>query len=524
MAEDLFSSIEHRETLDYFVDFPRRVLGGIVGTGVIGRIGVFTLRKFSGLIGNRFNSFDKELWREYADLLGISPSDAVRSLAYPDTMLYMVGKGTSMMKSIPQVYLGCTSFTAKEKGSRKGTLLHGRNLDFFGGKSWTRDHAIIVSRPKERYASITITADGLYLPGLTSINEAGIAVSLHVLFSREVSLKGEPVLSLVSEVLGKASSIEEAAEVLKSRKTSCGWGIMLSDAKTSETALFEMNGKGSIFKDVTADSFGYVNMCRTNMREDEFVPTYAWVQNNYYRKTRLEELLKKCRRKLDAPNSFTIIGDDYDAGQKRRSVAGSTISNAFTISSAVFDYGSDSLCVGNGTTPAPHGEIYEYSLTDLFSGGTEPVKIHKPKFEQSDASKKYVELGYEYTETRDCSRIAERMRDLADNYGGEFAFPLFTSVCLATMEEYDKALDYIDKALEFKVDNYREGTMKLLKGMYLDRKGDRFAALKIYEDILANHRYPCTTSRTVHYLKTKCPQKDIDKIELNWFISFVVML
>ena len=521
IATALYGQIAHRETLDYFMDFPRMVLGGIMGNNLLGNMGLFALKKLTGLISSKYNKNDLVFWKTYSELLGLDYATVSKSLSYPDMLLYLVGKSGYFISGMPQIFLGCSSLAVK-KGNG---IIHGRNLDFYGGKYWTRDHALIVIKPKDKIGSITLTADGLLLPGLTSINEEGLAISLHVLFTREVSLSGEPVLGIVSDIMGTCRNIADVRSLLETKKTAGGWGILITDGKTGECSVFEMNSKGMSEFKVTENKFSYANMAHTPAKKaDEFVPAYIWVQNNFYRKKRMDDMLSSMWFGVDHIKMFKILGDFYDIGMKKELYAGCTVANSNTISSASFSFADDRIAVADGTTPSTAGDIYDYSISDLFAGKTEPLRVIKPDVPHSEVMETYTLSGCEHSEKHDYEELVSIMSGLKNMKQDEYAFPLFLSVSYAKLGEYAKALEFADETLAHGLDHYREGTVMMMRAMLMDISGRRGEAMKEYEHILKEYRYPCLTRKSLKYYSAPCGQRDLDRMELNWFMSFVLLL
>lgn len=520
IATALFGQLESRETVDYFLDFPRRVLGGMVGNNFLGNMGLYALKKLTSVISSRYNKHDLEFWKYYCTLLGLDYSLTAQSLAYPDMLLYTVGKSGYFISGMPQIFLGCSSLAVK-KGAG---IIHGRNLDFYGGKTWTRDHALIVVKPKGKIGSITLSADGLMLPGLTSINEEGLAVSLHVLFTRSVSLKGEPMLGVVSDLISTCRSVADVRNFLASKKTAAGWGLLITDGKTGDCSVFEISHKGVSEYKVTDSKFSYANMALTPEKKvDEFVPAYIWVQNNYYRKKRMDDMLGSMWFGVDHVKMFKILGDFYDIGVDKNLYAGNTISNSNTISSASFHFAEDRIAVANGTTPAPTGDIYDYSISDLFAGKSEPIRVIKADQPRSEVMETYMLSGCEYSENHNYGELVSIMSGLKQMKQDEYAFPLFLSVSYAKLGEYNRALEFAEETLLHKLDNYREGCVLLICAMLKDVMGRRAAAMQDYTKVLQEYRYPCLSSKSLKYYSTPCRVKDIEKLELNWFMSFVLV-
>ena len=147
--------------------------------------------------------------------------------------------------------MGCTGFWAAPGQTAGGLGLHARNFDgaFF---SWNRYPvlSLIDETPEnaswQRYAAVG-TAGLVYSGGISGMNEAGIAASLHqmstVNFTVGDGSGNFDVAPYVQQrILREARSLDEAVDIARERKHFASWTILVSHAPSGQALRIELNG------------------------------------------------------------------------------------------------------------------------------------------------------------------------------------------------------------------------------------------------------------------------------------------
>ncbi len=177
-----------------------------------------------------------------------APADAGDALADKASL----GKGMQRLASpTRRVGFGCTATGAAPALTEDGFGLHARNFDgaFF---SWNKFPGLFLIDEREtnsawhRYAAIG-TAGLIYSGGISGMNDAGIAASIHQMSTVNYDTgrpgRGYAVAPYLQQrILREAGSLDEAEAVLADAKHFASWTIVVSDAKTGQSARFEING------------------------------------------------------------------------------------------------------------------------------------------------------------------------------------------------------------------------------------------------------------------------------------------
>ncbi len=151
-----------------------------------------------------------------------------------------------------RIDFACTGFAVPGSLTRDGRLLHGRNLD---ADLYQWNKAPVLSLLDEtpgqsgwhKYAAFG-TAGLIYPGGISGLNDAGLAVSLHQLYTTQLESgflfgHGDICPFMQQKVLREAATVDEAVDLVKDSKHFAAWTIFVSDAKTGKARRIELNGE-----------------------------------------------------------------------------------------------------------------------------------------------------------------------------------------------------------------------------------------------------------------------------------------
>ncbi|MEM7498616.1 MAG: C45 family autoproteolytic acyltransferase/hydrolase [Pseudomonadota bacterium] len=187
----------------------------------------------------------KAALRRYAD----TNPDALDDTP-PATLIGLVARHLGSMR----VGQGCTGFAVAPALTAEGLGLHGRSFDgaFF---TWNRHpvvHLVDERGPHDprircRYAALG-TAGLIYPGGISGVNEAGIACSLHQMSTTTFSTgrRGEnrtiaPFLQ--QRILREARTLGDAIRIAEETRHFASWTVLVSDAANGRSLRIELNGR-----------------------------------------------------------------------------------------------------------------------------------------------------------------------------------------------------------------------------------------------------------------------------------------
>ncbi len=146
---------------------------------------------------------------------------------------------------------GCTGFCAGGTFTRDGRHIHGRNFDADLYR-WNAAPLLCLmdetpaNRNWHKYVAFG-TAGLIYPGGISGLNDAGLAVSLHQLSTTRYRsafpfASGDIAPFFEQRLLREAATLDEAADIARNTAHFAAWTVFCSDAKTGEGMRIEVNG------------------------------------------------------------------------------------------------------------------------------------------------------------------------------------------------------------------------------------------------------------------------------------------
>jgi hypothetical protein len=152
-----------------------------------------------------------------------------------------------------RIDFACTGFAVPAALASGGLHLHARNLD---ADLYHWNTAPVLSLIDEtagqpgwhKYAAFG-TAGLIYPGGISGLNDAGFAASLHQMSTTELEsgflgATGDIAPYVQQRMLRECASVDDAIDLAKSTRHFAAWTFFVSDAKTGKAARIEVNGDG----------------------------------------------------------------------------------------------------------------------------------------------------------------------------------------------------------------------------------------------------------------------------------------
>lgn len=136
--------------------------------------------------------------------------------------------------------VGCSSFAAWGEKSEDGSLILGRNFDFYAGDEFAKDKVVAFVNPKEGYPFMMVTWAGM-IGAVSGMNNEGLTVTINAGKSKIPLIAKTPISILTREILQYATTIDEAIAIAKSKKVFVSESIMVSSGKDKKVVLIEVS-------------------------------------------------------------------------------------------------------------------------------------------------------------------------------------------------------------------------------------------------------------------------------------------
>jgi tetratricopeptide (TPR) repeat protein len=433
--------------------------------------------------------FAREAIRGLADGAGMPHEEVVQACSMPDTLLWLVSRIIQLTGSERAVAhrlaleLGCSSAIAWGPATRDGKLLHGRNMDYHGVESWTREPAVIFHEPEEGMRYVSVSAAGVLLGGATAMNEAGLTLAVHQhMFCDATRLGGVPIGIIGDVVMREARSLDDAQRILDAHRHIGCWTYLVADGGRREVLCHEQTPerRTSLRTGPGDSTFRYANI----YLDPELGRTERNLYGSYWRANqgryqRLGERLRDGHGMLDAQGIASILADTgNDECRLHRAIA-----MLMTVASVVFSPEDGVLWVATGETPVSHNRYEPFDLTREDHaperGVLEPATDADPAARA--AFEAYREAYLLYFDRGDVAGARRVMARAVERAPRQALYHVLLGLLAIAEEDASSALASFDQALALgHPDRERIATFHLWRGRALDLLGRRAEAKASY--------------------------------------------
>ena len=190
--------------------------------------------------------------------------------------------------------VGCSSFAAWNEKSEDGSLILGRNFDFYVNDAFAENKIIAFINPKEGHKFMMITWPGM-IGAVSGMNQEGLTITINASKSKIPLIAKTPISILTREILQHAATIDEAVAIAKKRKVFVSESIMVGSANDNKAVLIEVSPKKMDVYDVSNNN---ELICSNHFQGDAFATdkrNQAQIANSHseYRFERMQELLSE---------------------------------------------------------------------------------------------------------------------------------------------------------------------------------------------------------------------------------------
>jgi hypothetical protein len=396
---------------------------------------------FKSIYNNWVDRFYKKTPSTYAKEMAAQaegaeaePGEIRRSLALPDTSAFLVNMPARGFFNT-FVTFGCTSVAKK---SADGTFVYGRNLDFASTTIYDKTPLMAVQIPEEGSSElkhIGFGTDGMQAAGITGVNEAGISFAVHQLMSKDAEKFGVPMFFIGEEVLRKAKTLEEAAEIIKANRPGPLWVFVISDLNKQETWSVEVSASQFDIRKMEGDTFAQTNHVIVGDKNMEMANA-GFLQNSHIRFDKVMETAK-AQKKFTAAEAANLLSFQSDA--KGELSSAHDILKGETIQTVILEAKGGKIDIHTSIDPAPvsSGRYAQFDLKNIFSA---PKKL---SYSISDLSKTPKQKRQNQFKLAKASRLLDLSKydEAAGLFTGQRTIDsgIMRAVSLYNLEKYNEA-------------------------------------------------------------------------------------
>jgi hypothetical protein len=370
------------EILEYYPQMPQKMLHGALPPQLMRTAGRVAIERALGRLERGRDPRYLARTRGFMRAVG-APERMSRYFFVMDVLQNVVGWSSRLNLAHGPYRMGrtippsCTSLAAWGDATEDGRLLHARNFDFPGVDVWDTQPSVVFCAPEGGLRYGFVTTRGADVVGVTCFNEAGLTLTMHTRFHRDVTASGRGVLDLGHEIIAGARTLDEAVEIAARAPVASSWGVLVSSHRERRAVSLETAGArlGVVEPAPGEDFLAVANRYRDpEMIRGEVTISPGFVANSNGRELTARRYAQAggldvaaCKRLLASHEDPHVPGAERGAG--------SVVSQPMTIKSIVVDHERSTLHLSVGRTPTGDGPWVEIPLDWSAAVGQRAVEV-----------------------------------------------------------------------------------------------------------------------------------------------------
>ena len=290
--------------------------------------------------------------------------------------------------------VGCSSFAAWGEKTEDGSLIIGRNFDFYAGDAFAKEKIIAFINPTQGHKFMSVTWGGM-IGVLSGMNEHGLTVTINAGKSKIPLIAKTPISILNREILQYASTINEAIAIAKKRKVFVSESILIGSAKDKKAVIIEVSPKNFGVYEVTNSN---QLICSNHFQSKPYLNDKRNIKHkieshSQYRYLRMEELLEQ-QQKITPQIAVAILRNKEGLQNKNIGYGNEKALNQLLAHHAIVFKPEQGL-VWVSSNPYQLGEFVAYNLNDIFNKdnkvnlSSSNLNIEKDTFQYTKAYQDY---------------------------------------------------------------------------------------------------------------------------------------
>jgi Acyl-coenzyme A:6-aminopenicillanic acid acyl-transferase len=381
---------------------------------------------------------------------------------------------------------GCTA--AAVIGREPGMVIHGKNQDYDAAGHWDNSPALIITRLKGAHAYAKATSAGL-LKGNLSINECGLSIGGHMLFSNRSGRKGHLFTTLENDVMRRASSLDQALDLLR-QSPRCGcYAFVVTDASERRAVVVECDDDRVSVRDADQNTLGMSNIFTTDVDAEtrDMLIAGGFDRNPRSRQNRINELLLAQTAALSVQDVGIMLADRFDPASGVDRALAHTIANIMTVTSAIVRPGQHEMWISDSPAPTSLGRFIGFDLAGAFAGKAPVIIGSFTTIVDGDAKARairlYIAARRAFEEKRDADKALLLLEQSIQADPAEPAFYRFAARLHLRKLDLNRARGCLDTMPATRAAN-ELAEQKLLLGHVADLLGNRETAISHYMAII----------------------------------------
>lgn len=262
--------------------------------------------------------------------------------------------------------VGCSSMAVWNEKSEDGSLLIGRNFDFYAGDAFAEDKIIAFIKPDKGIPFMSVTWGGM-IGVVSGMNTEGITITINAGKSEIPMQAKTPISILTRTILQYASTINEAIAIAKKSEVFVSEAIMIGSAKDNKAVIIEISPeKFGVFEVPNQNQLICSNHFQSDIyKKDERNIAHILESHSQYRFDRMQELLAE-KDKMNPIKMASILRNKEGLDDKNIGFGNEKALNQLIAHHGVI-FKPKELLVWVSSNPYQLGEFVAYDLNKIFS-------------------------------------------------------------------------------------------------------------------------------------------------------------
>jgi hypothetical protein len=261
----------------------------------------------------------------------------------------------------------CTAFGIWDERTADGSLLIGRNFDFYVGDEFAKNKILAFVQPENGYRFVSVTWAGM-IGVVSGMNDQGLTITLNSAKSDIPFGARTPVSIIAREILQYASNIEEALAIASAKESFVSESFLIGSASDHRTVVIEKSTDTTCLFDPDSNFIILTN----HFQSEALVNTGLNLENmanktSVYRHEKVRELLEK--DSVINVEEVAAILRNRDGKNKKNIGNGNELAINQLIAHHAIIFEPGRLRFWISTAPWQLGPFLCYDLESVLSGG-----------------------------------------------------------------------------------------------------------------------------------------------------------
>lgn len=389
----------------------------------------------------------------------------------------------------------CSSLAVWGASTQGGDLLHARNFDFPGASIWDLGPTTVFCDPVDGLRYGFVTTRGLDAAGITCFNEAGLTLTVHTRFHRDVSYSAPSVIDLGHEIIRTSATLDEAVATARRLGSASTWGLLVSSANEQRAVVIETTGRAV---EVVEPGDGDSHLSCTNrylsssLQQGEVTTSTAFVIDSDSRHAQMEAFVAKHGGGIDADALEDLLGDYsapglVDRGDDVARLSGNSVVSPITVASIVAEPAERRIRMSVGRAPAGFGPYlpvpwsWDGEIGEVETGEPGPRRGRSHRgaeltAEERKVAHRFSALTQQFVDRAEPHLVRAELQDLLHRAPREPGFHALAAFLAVIDDQMDTALAHLDAGLELESTPHPRARMLLYRSRVRSILGDHTGA------------------------------------------------